>query len=153
MEAAEGTFEPLVHEALNKATANGESRSTADITVRTQDGVHSATAAGNGPFNAVHLCLRTCPSSVYPQMADLRLTDYKVHVLEPRKGAAAKVCVLIEWSDHRKSWSTVGVSHNVTVARLERVSGCYPVRANAPHRKGRFHRESRRRLLLGRLSR
>jgi 2-isopropylmalate synthase len=49
-------------------------------------------------------------------MADLRLTDYKVHVLEPRKGAAAKVCVLIEWSDHRKSWSTVGVSHNVTVA-------------------------------------
>jgi 2-isopropylmalate synthase len=116
MEAAEGTFEPLVHEALNKATANGESRSTADITVRTQDGVHSATAAGNGPFNAVHLCLRTCPSSVYPQMADLRLTDYKVHVLEPRKGAAAKVCVLIEWSDHRKSWSTVGVSHNVTVA-------------------------------------
>jgi 2-isopropylmalate synthase len=131
LEAAEGTFELLVREALNpgmhffevegyevstKATATGDSRSTADITVRTQDGVHSATATGNGPFHALHVCLRKCLSTVYPQMADVRLTDYKVRVLEPRKGTAAKVRVLIEWSDHRKSWSTVGVSDNVIVA-------------------------------------
>jgi 2-isopropylmalate synthase len=123
LEAAEGTFELLVREALNpgmhffavegyevstKASATGDSRSTADITVRTQDGVHSATAAGNGPFHALHLCLRKCLSSVYPQIADVRLTDYKVRVLEPRKGTAAKVRVLIEWSDHRKSWSPGG---------------------------------------------
>jgi 2-isopropylmalate synthase len=99
-----------------KAAATGDSCSTADITVRTQDGVHSATATGNGPFHALHLCLRKCLASVYPQMADVRLTDYKVRVLEPRKGTAAKVRVLIEWSDHRKSWSTVGVSDNVIVA-------------------------------------
>src|ERR1700691_1315083 len=131
LEAAEGTFELLVREALypgmhffevegyevsTKATANGESRSSADITVRTQDGVYSATAAGNGPFHALHVCLRKCLSTVYPQMADVRLTDYKVRVLEPRKGTAARVRVLIEWSDHRKSWSTVGVSDNVIVA-------------------------------------
>ena len=71
---------------------------------------------GNGPFHALHVCLRKCLSTVYPQMADVRLTDYKVRVLEPRKGTAAKVRVLIEWSDHRKSWSTVGVSDNVIVA-------------------------------------
>src|SRR5580658_1846769 len=131
LEAAEGTFELLVREALypglhffevegyevsTKATATGDSRSTADITVRTQDGVHSATATGNGPFHALHVCLRKCLASVYPQMADVRLMDYKVRVLEPRKGTAAKVRVLIEWSDHRKSWSTVGVSDNVIVA-------------------------------------
>jgi 2-isopropylmalate synthase len=78
LEAAEGTFELLVREALNpgmhffevecydvstKATSTGDSRSTADITVRTQDGVHSATAAGNGPFHALHVCLRKCLSS------------------------------------------------------------------------------------------
>ena len=131
LEAAEGTFELLVREVLypgahffeeeayevvTKAAGAGDARSTANITVRTQDGVHSATAGGQGPFNALHLCLRKCLSSVYPRMADVRLTDYKVRVLEPRKGTAAKVRVLIEWSDHRKSWSTVGVSDNVIVA-------------------------------------
>src|SRR5580658_6437164 len=131
LEAAEGTFELLVREVLypgahffeveayevvTKASGAGDARSTANITVRTQDGVHSATASGQGPFNALHLCLRKCLSSVYPRMADVRLTDYKVRVLEPRKGTAAKVRVLIEWSDHRKSWSTVGVSDNVIVA-------------------------------------
>jgi len=131
LEAAEGTFELLVREVLypgahffeveayevvTKATGTSDARSTANISVRTQDGVHSATESGQGPFNALHLCLRKCLSSIYPRMADVRLTDYKVRVLEPRKGTAAKVRVLIEWSDHRKSWSTVGVSDNVIVA-------------------------------------
>ena len=46
----------------------------------------------------------------------MRLTDYKVRVLDSRKGTAAKVRVLIEWTDHRRSWSTVGVSDNVIEA-------------------------------------
>jgi 2-isopropylmalate synthase len=37
-------------------------------------------------------------------------------VLDFRKGTAARVRVLIEWSDHRRSWSTVGVSENVIEA-------------------------------------
>ena len=131
LEAAEGTFELLVREALHpglhffdvesyevttKSTGNTGSRSTANVAVRAQDGVHSATASGHGPFNALHQCLRKCLSSVYPQISEVRLTDYKVRVLEPRKGTAARVRVLIEWSDHRKSWSTVGVSDNVIEA-------------------------------------
>jgi hypothetical protein len=77
--------------------AEPESASGNNITVRAQDSVHSATANGNGPFHALHLCLRKCLSTVYPQMAGVRLTDYKVRVLEPRKGTAAKVRVRIEW--------------------------------------------------------
>ena len=46
----------------------------------------------------------------------MSLTDYKVRVLEPKKGTAARVRVLIEWSDHRRSWTTVGVSENVIEA-------------------------------------
>ena len=42
--------------------------------------------------------------------------DYKVRVLDSRKGTAAKVRVLVEWSDHSRSWSTVGVSDNVIEA-------------------------------------
>jgi 2-isopropylmalate synthase len=131
LEAAEGTFELLVREALHpgmnffdvdsyevstRAGGTSPSRTTATVTLRTQDGVHSATEIGHGPFNALHLCLRKCLSKVYPQISDVRLMDYKVRVLDSRPGTAAKVRVLIEWSDHRKSWSTVGVSDNVIEA-------------------------------------
>ena len=79
--------------------------------------MHSATAAGHGPFNALHLCLRKCLSELYPQIADVRLTDYKVRVLDSqqghrRQGARARS----NGRDHRKSWSTVGVSDNVIEA-------------------------------------
>jgi len=131
LEAAEGTFELLVREALRpgaqffdvdsyevstRAGGAGASRSTATVTLRTADGAHSATATGHGPFNALHLCLRKCLSKLYPQITEVRLTDYKVRVLDSYKGTAANVRVLIEWSDHRKSWSTVGVSDNVIEA-------------------------------------
>jgi len=131
LEAAEGTFELLVREALHpglrffelvgfevatKLDDDKTSRSTATVTIKTQDGVHSATATAHGPVNALDLCLRQCLASVYPSIAQVRLTDYKVRVLEPRKGSAARVRVLIEWSDHRRSWATVGVSDNVIEA-------------------------------------
>jgi 2-isopropylmalate synthase len=131
LEAAEGTFELLVREALNpglhffdvdsyevttRNAGNGGSASTATVTLRAQDGVHSETASGHGPFHALHVGLRKCLSKVYPQIAEVRLTDYKVRVLDSYKGTAANVRVLIEWSDHRKSWSTVGVSDNVIEA-------------------------------------
>jgi 2-isopropylmalate synthase len=131
LEAAEGTFELLVREALNpgmhffdvdsyevttRAGGPAPSRTTATVTLRTAEGAHSATATGHGPFNALHLCLRKCLGKLYPQITAVRLTDYKVRVLDSYKGTAANVRVLIEWSDHRKSWSTVGVSDNVIEA-------------------------------------
>jgi len=130
LEAAEGTFELLVREALNPGVhffdvegyevttkvSGASSRSTATVNLKAQDGIHSATATGHGPVNALDVGLRKCLSALYPRISDVRLTDYKVRVLEPRKGTAAKVRVLVEWSDHRKSWSTVGVSDNVIEA-------------------------------------
>jgi 2-isopropylmalate synthase len=89
---------------------------TATVTVATDDGIQTATATGSGPMNALDLSLRKCLSARYPQIADVRLTDYKVRVLDSKKGTAAKVRVLVEWSDHHKSWSTVGVSDDVIEA-------------------------------------
>jgi 2-isopropylmalate synthase len=91
-------------------------QTSATVTLQAQDGVHTATATGNGPFHALHQCLRQCLSKVYPRIANVRLTDYKVRVLDSRKGTAARVRVLIEWSDNRRSWATVGVSDNVIEA-------------------------------------
>jgi 2-isopropylmalate synthase len=127
IEAAEGTFELLVREALRPGlnlfevvgydvTTRLIGGTTATVTLRVQDSVHTATANGQGPMNALDLCLRQCLSSVYPKIANVRLTDYKVRVLEPKKGTAAKVRVLVEWSDHKRSWATVGVSDNVIEA-------------------------------------
>jgi 2-isopropylmalate synthase len=61
-------------------------------------------------------CLRKCLAHTYPPIADIRLVDYKVRVLEPNKGTAAKVRVLVEWTDHKRSWTTVGVSDDVLEA-------------------------------------
>jgi 2-isopropylmalate synthase len=131
LEAAEGTFELLVREALHpgmqffdvdsyevstRNAGNAGAVSTATVTLRAQDGTHSETASGHGPFHALHVALRKCLAKLYPQITEVRLTDYKVRVLDSYKGTAANVRVLIEWSDHRKSWSTVGVSDNVIEA-------------------------------------
>src|SRR5207245_1926903 len=98
LEAAEGTFELQVREALNprvrffevegyevttKLVAAG-SRSTATVNVKAKDGMHSATASGHGPVHALDVCLRKCLSAHYPRISEVRLTDYKVRVLEPR---------------------------------------------------------------------
>lgn len=131
LEAAEGTFELLVREALQpgihffdvisyevktKMTAGRPSQTSATVVLKAQDGIHSATATGHGPVNALDLCLRQCLSSLYPSITNVKLTDYKVRVLDSKKGTAAKVRVLIEWSDHKRSWATVGVSENVIEA-------------------------------------
>ena len=130
-EAAEGSFELLVREALNpnqhffdvdayevtlRSGPDGM-RATASVTVRLGTGPATVTTTdGHGPFNALHEGLRNALAPAYPEVSQVRLTDYKVRVLDSYKGTAAKVRVLIEWSDHERSWSTVGVSDNVIEA-------------------------------------
>src|SRR5882672_1525443 len=96
LEAAEGTFELLVREALRPGMQMFEvvsyevttkaTGSTATVTLKAQDGVHSATSHGNGPVNALDLALRQCLMSLYPAIAEVRLMDYKVRVLDFKKG-------------------------------------------------------------------
>src|SRR5262249_42737207 len=108
-------FDVASYEVTTRNTGK-DTQTVATVTVSAQDGIHSATAAGHGPVNALDLCLRQCLSQIYPSIANARLTDYKVRVLDSKKGTAAKVRVLIEWSDHKRSWATVGVSDNVITA-------------------------------------
>ncbi|MBV9301244.1 MAG: citramalate synthase [Acidobacteriaceae bacterium] len=134
-ETAEGTFELLVRQAVHpdfhpfdivsyevstklqssaaKLTGSDETVTTASVVLRVGDDVHSATATGHGPVNALDKCLRRCLASIYPAIANVRLTDYKVRVLDGRRGTESKVRVLVEWTDHRRSWTTVGISDNV----------------------------------------
>ena len=131
LEAAEGTFELMVREVLNpgkdffqlvsfdvttKMGRSGGSLTMATLSLQAADGLHTETAVGTGPVTALDLCLRECLVGSYPAIRNVKLTDYKVRVIDSKKGTAAKVRVLIEWSDHKRSWATVGVSDNVIEA-------------------------------------
>jgi 2-isopropylmalate synthase len=84
------------------------------------DGVPAYTVAeGNGPVNALDNALRKALVQHFPAIRDIHLTDYKVRVLDEKDATAAKVRVLIESSDFKEKWSTVGVSTNVIEASWE----------------------------------
>jgi len=60
------------------------------VRVKTEDGEHTATATGNGPVNALDVCLRKCISALYPEIGDVRLTDYKVAFFDSGKGTTLR---------------------------------------------------------------
>jgi 2-isopropylmalate synthase len=95
-----------------------DGRPHAEATIKVVvDGEHEHTAAeGDGPVHALDNALRKALLPFYPALRDIRLTDYKVRVLNAEDGTAAKVRVLIESADEDGRWSTVGVSENILEA-------------------------------------
>ncbi|EAT58494.1 citramalate synthase [Chlorobium ferrooxidans] len=75
-------------------------------------------ADGDGPVNALDKALRKALIHFYPEIKAIKLIDYKVRVLEEKRGTSAKVRVLIESSNGRNTWGTVGVSTNIIEASL-----------------------------------
>ncbi len=73
-------------------------------------------ATGNGPVNALDTALRRCMARFYPQVASVELTDYKVRILDPQAATGAKTRVLIESTNGKESWTTVGCSENIIEA-------------------------------------
>ena len=81
------------------------------------DGTEEHTAAeGVGPVSALDHALRKSLTTFFPCIKDIRLTDYKVRVLNAKGATDAKVRVLIETSDGHETWGTVGVSENLIEA-------------------------------------
>ena len=77
-----------------------------------------AAADGNGPVNALDKALREALGAFFPQLNKVALTDYKVRVLETNHATGATVRVIIESSDKKGCWRTVGVSTDVIEASL-----------------------------------
>ena len=70
-------------------------------------------AEGDGPVNALDNAIRKALERFYPEIKNIKLTDYKVRVLDSDKASAARVRVLIETTDYREVWTTIGVSTDV----------------------------------------
>ena len=91
-------------------------RGMAEATIKLSIGnheVHTA-AEGNGPVNAFDQAIRKALQPMFPQVAQIQLTDYKVRILDSNKGTAAVTRVLIDWHDGQDHyWSTVGAGANI----------------------------------------
>ena len=76
-------------------------------------------AEGDGPVNALDSALRAALAKSFPKLKKVTLTDYKVRILDGFAGTAAKTRVLIESTDGKREWGTVGVSENIIEASLQ----------------------------------
>ncbi|WP_420608613.1 citramalate synthase [Candidatus Poriferisodalis sp.] len=68
---------------------------------------------GDGPVNALDNAFRQAVRDDYPELDAVRLTDYKVRVLDADRGTEAVTRVLIDSTDGETVWTTIGVSENI----------------------------------------
>ena len=97
-----------------------ESEATVQVELRGRPVMRAA--MGNGPVNALDTALREAVCEIYPDLAAMRLVDYKVRILPPPKastGTDALTRVTIESEDDDGArWTTVGVSANIIDASM-----------------------------------
>ena len=132
-EAAEGSLALLIRKALKhqeppfkvdgyETTVRRDGASSvcrATIKLRVKGAEAHTVAEGDGPVNALDSALRAALVKFFPQVKNVRLTDYKVRILDSRSGTEAKTRVLIESSNGREEWGTVGVDDNIIEASLQ----------------------------------
>jgi 2-isopropylmalate synthase len=96
----------------------GDTKTYSDAVIRivVGDKMEFSAAEGNGPVNALDNALRKALLLFFPCVSEVRLTDFKVRVLEGSSGTGATVRVLIESADGDDVWWTVGFNQNVIQA-------------------------------------
>ena len=131
-EGAESSFELMVMKLLGKyepyfslekmnvfseqTLSAGHKAASAIVKVSVGEKSEMAAAEGDGPVNAIDKALRNALGAFYPQIAQMRLIDYKVRVLDSSDATGAKVRVLIESTNGTEYWTTVGVSNDIIKA-------------------------------------
>lgn len=131
-EAAEGSLALLIRRALKhdeppfkvegyeSTVRRDRSISVCQATIKVLakgEAAHTV-AEGDGPVNALDSALRQALERFYPQVRKIQLTDYKVRILDSSSGTSAKTRVLIESTNGKEEWGTVGVHDNLMEASL-----------------------------------
>lgn len=110
-------FDLKSYRVMSDIAANGRSISEATVKVEVDGKEYHTVAEGDhGPVDSLDKALRKALLPAYPWLKDMRLVDYKVHIVNAQAAAAAKVRVVIESAYHQDAWSTVGVSENIIEA-------------------------------------
>lgn len=131
-EGAEGSFELMVRKIIGKyrpffklcyyktigekPRLDGHLCSFAQLKIEVDGQLAITAGEGDGPVHALDTALRSALEQFYPCVSTIRLTDYKVRVLDSKSATGAKVRVLIETTDGADIWTTVGVSTDIIEA-------------------------------------
>jgi 2-isopropylmalate synthase len=132
-EAAEASLALLISRALQRRAApfsvdayhvsmrrdGKNSMCEATVKVRVGDKAGHTVSEGDGPVNALDRALRSALGNFYPQLKKVLLSDYKVRILESSTGTSARTRVLIQSTNGREEWGTVGVNDNIIEASLQ----------------------------------
>lgn len=129
-EAAEASFLLLIREETGKREKFFTTRNVtvsaekidenptvrAKVSVIVKKKIVTREAEGDGPVDALYKTLREALKEFYPVVEQIRLTDYKVRVVDSKEGTAARVRVFITFQDEKEDWTTVGVHENIIEA-------------------------------------
>jgi 2-isopropylmalate synthase len=133
-EAADASFELLVrreaglldelfdlegYRVIVERRPDGSDLSEATVRLRLEGERVMAAGEGVGPVHALDQGLRRALEGRYPELASIRLVDFKVRILDGRAGTKAVTRVLITSADERGEWTTVGVSDDVVTASYQ----------------------------------
>ena len=134
-ESADASFKLLVQKVLKKHVpffelqgfsvvvqkrdAASKATTTATIKIAVKGKTELTAGEGDGPVDALNVALRKVLSRFYPAIDSVVLQDYHVRILNPETATQAVTRVLIDSSDGRERWGTVGVSENIIEASWE----------------------------------
>ncbi len=154
-EAAEGSFELIVRRSepgyrppfeildvvvLSEQRRTPEMIAEAMVKVRVGGEVQHTVAEGTGPVHALDLALRKALVPAFPSLADVRLADYKVRILDPAEATQASTRVLLEAAHGEERWGTVGCSKNIIEASCQALADSlelFLLRAQAAERQAK----------------
>jgi len=116
-----GRHQPLFdlreyHCSFRRSPLHGLTTCEATVKIRVNEAPAYMVDEGDGPVNALDAALRKALRPFYSWIDDLRLTDYKVRIVDGSRGTAARTRVLIVSTDGHSTWGTVGVSDNIIEA-------------------------------------
>ena len=115
-----GDYEPLFQleswRTIVEQQADGKVSCEATLKLWVDGERYVRTAEGNGPVNALDAALRDAIGEIHPHLRQIELVNYKVRILDETHGTGATTRVLLDSSDGREVWGTIGVAENVIAA-------------------------------------
>ena len=114
--------------------------SHAMIKIRVGNTTEITSAEGEGPVSALDNALRKALTTIYPQIDDLHLVDFKVRVIDGMDGTDAKVRVLIESRDENNIFSTIGVSEDIIEASWQALADSFQYKLSLDNKKPMYNK-------------
>jgi 2-isopropylmalate synthase len=112
-------FDVCGYKVTSERLHDGSARVWASVEVRIDNECVHGSSEGVGPIHALDNALRRCLRREFPEVENVRLSDYRVSVVNAADATAAQVRVLIQATDGETSWDAGCVSENIVDASFE----------------------------------